>query len=589
MGEVVEKTESSYRWVILFLTCVMMIGNYYSYDNPAALKTQIDDYMGNPDDFETLYNLLYTVYSIPNVFLPFVGGYFVDSWGVRICLIIFCCLIFAGQAIFALGLSLKSWPLMYVGRIIFGMGGESLSVGNSALLSAWFEGKELAFAFGLNLSIARLGSVINNLVSPAIANGVGLVYALWFSAILCGVSVLCSLIIQRIDKRFDDSKNKGTAKLILDGDDISNPLIADDNDDSGYSGHDIDSRKEKTENNEEEVDKVEFWEIKKFNEGFWLLVISCLVVYGCVLPFNNIASSLLLERDFFMTPPDSCVLIPDACQTFPADSTSVEGVPTNCPSSTNYQPPLPTNCTVPYPDGDLYNPLDTDDIDCTSDDWSGNDACTYVFCDRQDSATVTATTVMSIPYIISAICSPFLGKVVDNYGYRALIATCAPFLLIWVHLSLAITTITPEIPLAGQGLSYSAFAAVLWPSIPLVVEKRLIGLAYGVCTSVQNIGLATFPLIVATIYESSGGKYLPNVEFFFMSLAVGGFVVGVYMNYYDATHDNIFNRVKPPEDEFDAIGDISTSSRDEPYRKLSTGSFSQPEEVYAAKSGKKHQ
>ena len=207
MGELVEKTESVYRWVILFLTCVMMIGNYYSYDNPAALKTQIDDYMGNPDDFETLYNLLYTVYSIPNVFLPFVGGYFVDSWGVRICLIIFCVLIFIGQAVFALGLSLKSWPIMYVGRIIFGMGGESLSVGNSALLSAWFEGKELAFAFGLNLSIARLGSVINNLVSPAIANGVGLVYALWFSAILCAVSVLCSLIISRIDKRFDDTTN----------------------------------------------------------------------------------------------------------------------------------------------------------------------------------------------------------------------------------------------------------------------------------------------------------------------------------------------------------------------------------------------
>ncbi len=589
MGELVEKTESVYRWVILFLTCIMMIGNYYSYDNPAALKTQIDDYMGNPDDFETLYNLLYTVYSIPNVFLPFVGGYFVDSWGVRICLIIFCVLIFIGQAVFALGLSLKSWPIMYVGRIIFGMGGESLSVGNSALLSAWFEGKELAFAFGLNLSIARLGSVINNLVSPAIANGVGLVYALWFSAILCAVSVLCSLIISRIDKRFDDSKNKGKAKLMLndDGSDITNPLIAD-NDDGSFSGHDVDSRKEKIEEDDEEEDKVEFWEIKKFNEGFWLLVISCLVVYGCVLPFNNIASSLLLERDFFMTPPDSCVLVPDACQNFPPDSTSVEGVPTNCPSSTNYQPPLPTNCTVPYPNGDFYNPLSTDDIDCTSDDWSGNDACTYEFCDRQDSATVTATTVMSIPYIISAVCSPFLGKVVDNFGYRALIATFAPFLLIWVHLSLAISTVTPEIPLAGQGLSYSAFAAVLWPSIPLVVEKRLIGLAYGVCTSVQNIGLATFPLMVAAIYEGSGGKYLPNVEFFFMSLAVGGFVVGVYMNYYDATHDRVFNRVKPPEDEFDAIGDIS-SSRDEPYRKLSTGSFSQAEEIYAARSSKKDQ
>ena len=103
-----------------------MIGNYYCYDNPAALKSQIDDQMGNPSDYETLYSLLYTVYSIPNVILPFFGGYFVDKFGVRTCIFVFAAFIFCGQVVFSIGLGAKSWALMYTGRVIYGFGGESL-------------------------------------------------------------------------------------------------------------------------------------------------------------------------------------------------------------------------------------------------------------------------------------------------------------------------------------------------------------------------------------------------------------------------------------------------------------------------------
>ena len=42
----------------------------YSFDNPAALKTSLEEYVGLT---ETQYNLLYTVYSIPNIILPFFG------------------------------------------------------------------------------------------------------------------------------------------------------------------------------------------------------------------------------------------------------------------------------------------------------------------------------------------------------------------------------------------------------------------------------------------------------------------------------------------------------------------------------------
>jgi hypothetical protein len=71
MGEstvVKSKAESPMRWAILVLTCLIMIGNYYSYDNPAALKTQIKDYMGDDDNFEFNYNMLYTVLLCPQRF-----------------------------------------------------------------------------------------------------------------------------------------------------------------------------------------------------------------------------------------------------------------------------------------------------------------------------------------------------------------------------------------------------------------------------------------------------------------------------------------------------------------------------------------
>lgn len=61
------KNQSPWRWVILFLGCLMMMGPYYCFDIPAALKTQLENHMGNPSDYEVQFNLLYTLYATPNV------------------------------------------------------------------------------------------------------------------------------------------------------------------------------------------------------------------------------------------------------------------------------------------------------------------------------------------------------------------------------------------------------------------------------------------------------------------------------------------------------------------------------------------
>lgn len=102
---------------------IILFSDYYCYDNPAALKTQIGDRMGNPSDYETLFSLFYTLYSFPNIVLPFFSGYFVDTYGVFICMLTFTIFEIVGQAIFATGLTVKSWPVMMIGRLIYGFGG----------------------------------------------------------------------------------------------------------------------------------------------------------------------------------------------------------------------------------------------------------------------------------------------------------------------------------------------------------------------------------------------------------------------------------------------------------------------------------
>jgi MFS family permease len=142
--------------------------------------------------------------------------------------------------------------------------------------------------------------------------------------------------------------------------------------------------------------------------------------------------------------------------------------------------------------------------------------------------------------------------------------------------------------MVGQGLAYSAFAAVIWPSVPIVCEKKYIGLGYGAITSIQNAGLASFPLIVAAIYESSGDEYIPNCEFFFVSLAVLGVVVGIWLNVYDMGHGNVFNSPTRPIDDilaYDALlmeeDEHGGGGTSRPTHK--SGSFSAHEEVYRAR------
>ena len=58
---------------------------------------------------------------------------------------------FPGQVIFALGGLLDTYPLMQIGRFVFGIGGESLAVAQNTYAVSWFKGKELNMVFGFQV------------------------------------------------------------------------------------------------------------------------------------------------------------------------------------------------------------------------------------------------------------------------------------------------------------------------------------------------------------------------------------------------------------------------------------------------------
>lgn len=195
------------RWFILFLSCWIMFGNYYAFDNPSALNIPLRDWLASPNDLATFQyrlSLLYSVYSVPNIVLPFFVGRAIDRLGSRSILLILAFLVALGQMLTAIGLQNRHLGLLLLGRTIFGVGGESLAVAQARLVTHWFVGKELALAIGLNLSIARIGTVVNNVLSPLVAKWYSVPAAFWLGFVSCMISFGCTLATVLLDRCYRD-------------------------------------------------------------------------------------------------------------------------------------------------------------------------------------------------------------------------------------------------------------------------------------------------------------------------------------------------------------------------------------------------
>lgn len=156
------------KGVAIILMCFLCFGSYFLYDTPGALINEFESTMGIT---ELQIGLLNSLYSWPNVVLPVVGGYLIDKvFGLRVSAVIFSSFVVLGNYLTAVGAFVDSFILMEISRFIFGVGGESLGVAVNTYASAWFKGEALNMVFGLQLSMARVGSTLTFQASQPLYN-----------------------------------------------------------------------------------------------------------------------------------------------------------------------------------------------------------------------------------------------------------------------------------------------------------------------------------------------------------------------------------------------------------------------------------
>lgn len=158
----IERDSYLWKWIILACIAMFPMGAYFVYDAPAALQRY---FLAGLELNSSEYMAYYTAYSAPNIIFCILGGILVDNvFGRRLGAIIFCGFVFAGQALFALGVSLipqnSNWKwLGYAGRSITGMGVESIAVASKCFLSWWYKGTPMnSFAFGFCIAFWRISS-----------------------------------------------------------------------------------------------------------------------------------------------------------------------------------------------------------------------------------------------------------------------------------------------------------------------------------------------------------------------------------------------------------------------------------------------
>jgi len=125
----------------------------------------------------------------------------------------------------------------------------------------------------------------------------------------------------------------------------------------------------------------------------------------------------------------------------------------------------------------------------------------------------------SIIIFASMICAPFAGGLVDRFGRRASAMLVGSLLMAPSYLLLGFTHLPPAIPMMVLGMAFVFVPAAMWPSVPLLVEKERVGTAFGLLTTLLNIGLAFFPWANGKLRDVTSGYQASMIMFACLGVA----------------------------------------------------------------------
>ena len=151
-----QQPSALYRWTVLLFVGLTMGANYYIYDSINPLERIFIKDLGFS---ATTFGMLNSAYAASAILTLLVGGVIIDRIGTQRAIPLFAIICCLGAALTAV----SGHPsTMITGRALLGLGGESLIVAATTVIAKWFKGRELSFAFGIKVTIARLASVASD-------------------------------------------------------------------------------------------------------------------------------------------------------------------------------------------------------------------------------------------------------------------------------------------------------------------------------------------------------------------------------------------------------------------------------------------
>ncbi len=383
-----------------------------------------------------------------------------------------------------------SAKLAACGFMIFGCGVEMAGITVSRGIVKWFKGREMALAMGSEMALARLGVATCMIFSPFFARLGGQVSV--SRSVAFGVVLMCIALIMFIVYFFMDSKlDKQTGEA------------------------------------EEKDDPFKVSDIGKIltNKGFWIVSLLCVLYYSAIFPFQKYAVNMLqCNLTFTEVDPNS----------FWANEslTIYQYIVMLIVAATAFMSNFMKNKGAKY--GLLIVSIAALICYC------------YMGYMRQSAESVFAV----FPLLAVGI-TPILGNYVDHKGKAASMLVLGSLLLIICHLTFAYVLplfkgstaagfIMAYITILVLGSSFSLVPAALWPSVPKLVDSKIIGSAYALIFWIQNIGLWLFPMLIGMVLDNTNPGVTDPTKYdytwpmvIFASLGILALLFGLYLKVVD--------------------------------------------------------
>ena len=523
----VEKTtlrdNATYRWIALLLLALAMFCSYIFMDILSPIKDLMQSERGWDS---TAFGTMQGAETFLNVFVFFLifAGIILDKMGVRFTALLSGAVMLVGAIIeyYAvseafIGSSLETWftehfnyvPLFdelgvspfyrgmpasakvaAIGFMFFGCGTEMAGITVSRGIVKWFKGRDTALAMGSEMALARLGVATCMIFSPYFAKlggNIDVSRSVAFGVILLIIALIMFIVYFFMDKKLDAQTGEA----------------------------------------EEKDDPFKIKDIGKIlsSLGFWLVALLCVLYYSAIFPFQKYAVNML-QCNLTLTEAQAgtfwssesvtiiqyVIMLVVAIASFASNFSKQKSMKISLMALAVVA--LVVYCFMGYKRG-------------------------------------TAETIFAVFPLLAVAITPILGSYVDHKGKAASMLMIGSLLLIVCHLTFAFVLpackgsavggiIVAYLTILVLGASFSLVPAALWPSVPKLVDEKIIGSAYALIFWIQNIGLWLFPLLIGKVLDKTNPGVTDPVGFDYTwplvmlaCLGIAAFLIAVYLKAVD--------------------------------------------------------